>query len=109
MADIDIPDEAVEAATQVFWDEVLGRSDKWEQFAKDDPDAAEIIRDNRRCILEAAAPIIRADERRRVAEEIRAAAWPPDKAKTEGLDFGYALGRSAGLDIAAQIAERSGK
>lgn len=48
---------------------------------------------------------IRADERRRIAEEIRAAEWPTDKAKTEGLDFGYALGRSAGLDIAAQIAE----
>lgn len=107
----DIPDEAVQALARMI------NPDAWESYdLLTKPYAAEyreyIVRRSLAQATEyltAAAPIIRADVRRRVAEEIRAAAWPTDKADTEGLDFGYALGRNAGLDIAAQIAERNGE
>ncbi len=62
---MNIPDEAVEAATKLFWNEVLGRSD-WEEFSQEHPDEAAIVRDNRRCILEAAAPFIIAAEREKM-------------------------------------------
>ena len=62
---MNIPDEAVEAATKLFWNEVLGRSD-WEEFSQEYPDEAAIVRDNRRCILEAAAPFIIAAKRKKM-------------------------------------------
>ena len=62
---MNIPDEAVEAATKLFWNEVLGRSD-WEEFSQEHPDEADIVRDNRRCILEAAAPFIIAAKRKKM-------------------------------------------
>jgi hypothetical protein len=62
---MNIPDEAVEAETKLFWNEVLGRSD-WEEFSQEHPDEADIVRDNRRCILEAAAPFIIAAKRKKM-------------------------------------------
>ena len=98
----EIPDEAVGVAAETM-------AEMWNQrlSEEDAPYVPSDFTSDARDVLAAAAPIIRADERQRTAEQIRA---ERDRClKTLDLMQPQHNGRIRGLAIAAQIAERGGK
>ena len=107
----DIPDEAVEAARQAFrkhadWEYQSAHTARGTCICGETlPETGNIHREFGRHqmtkVLEAAAPIIRTQERRRVEEAIRAEIEPAYQDEYRGADY------ANGLRLAAQIAERS--
>jgi hypothetical protein len=93
MSEPPIPDEAIEAATSDFRPSPNLNSEQ-------NDEARSAYRAGVRRLLESAAPFIRADERKRVAAEIRSEKFTC--AKPSRID----LLHDAGLEIAARLAAK---
>ena len=98
----DIPDEAAEAAAKALHQDAANRNDMmhFDTWEKTPHGFKELFRARARAALTAAAPIIRADERRRVVAEIRAQKEHAYQDEWKGADY------ANGMEHAAEIAER---
>ena len=98
----EIPEDAVESACAAFYNE--GQLTDWNRLVEVDPYLAERYRKFMKTALKVAAPLIREDERRRIAEEIRAIDVPEHNLHDQlPSDHWYAGQKVMRDDIAALL------